>query len=47
MWENWDSLKMETEKSPTLGNYFVGSAGVTAGLFSVGYVMVALRGVSY
>ncbi len=44
VWNHWDSLKIETEQAPTFGNILVGSAGVTAGLFSVGYVMFALRG---
>ncbi len=44
VWNHWDSLKTETEQAPTFGNILVGSAGVTAGLFSVGYVMFALRG---
>ncbi len=44
VWNHWDTIKLETEQAPTFGNILVGSAGVTAGLFSVGYVMFALRG---
>ncbi len=44
VWDHWDSLKLQTENAPAFENILVGSAGVTAGLFSVGYVMFALRG---
>ncbi len=44
VWDHWDSLRLQTENAPAFENILVGSAGVTAGLFSVGYVMFALRG---
>ena len=42
VWQQWDDSGQEFEKSPV--SYLVGSAGTAAGLFSVGYVLWALRG---
>ena len=42
VWQMWDHARDSFEDSST--HYFVGSASVATGLFSVGYVMWALRG---
>ncbi len=42
VWQLWDDNRDAADESPI--SYFVGSAGTAAGLFSVGYVLWALRG---
>lgn len=41
VWQQWDDNRSEEE---ALSNVFVGNAGIATGLFSVGYVLWALRG---
>ncbi len=41
VWQQWDQYQ-HTEESPF--SFYIGSAGVAAGIFSVGYVLWALRG---
>ncbi len=42
--DRWNNLRSDEVSDASFDDIFVGSAGVTAGLFSVGYVMFALRG---
>jgi hypothetical protein len=42
VWQSWDQSKEAEDTSPI--SVLVGSAGSVAGLFSVGYVLWALRG---
>jgi hypothetical protein len=42
VWQSWDESRQGVEESPI--SYLVGSAGSAMGLFSVGYVLWALRG---
>ncbi len=44
VWNQWDKLRHATDDKTILGQFAVGTAGVSAGLFSVGYLMWALRG---
>ena len=41
VWQQWDESRMDEDGST---HFFVGTAGVAAGLFSVGYVFWAIRG---
>ena len=41
VWQQWDRTIFEEEGS---FNFYVGTAGVAAGLFSIGYVFWAIRG---
>ena len=42
IWQQWDERLDDVDESPI--SYFVGTAGTAAGLFSIGYVLWALRG---
>ncbi len=42
VWQAWDQTRETFEESPV--HYVVGSAGVAVGMFSIGYVVWALRG---
>jgi len=44
VWNQWDKLRDANEDGTLLGQFSVGTAGATAGLFSIGYLMWALRG---
>ncbi len=41
VWQQWDESQFQDEGS---FHFYVGTAGVAAGLFSVGYVLWAIRG---
>ena len=42
VWQAWDQMREHTDDSPA--TYVIGSAGSAVGVFSVGYVVWALRG---
>ncbi len=42
VWQAWDQTRDSFENSSV--NYVIGSAGTAAGMFSIGYVVWALRG---
>ena len=44
VWNQWEKLREANEDGTLLGQLSVGTAGATAGLFSIGYLMWALRG---
>jgi len=44
VWSQWEKLRVTNEDGTLLGQFAVSTAGTTAGLFSIGYLMWALRG---